>query len=73
MVCQNYQPQMKVRQKILVKYLSKYFLFRIKIPSLVEIPSWPGRRELPIRPGSPPSFEGKATADQTGCRLNTVR
>ena len=39
---------MNVRQKILVKYLSKYFLVRIKITSLVEIPSLPGRRELPI-------------------------
>ena len=39
---------MNVRQKILVKYLSKYILVRIEIPSLVEIQSWPGRRELPI-------------------------
>ena len=39
---------MNVRQKILVKYLSKYFLVRIKIPSLVEIPSWPRQREFPI-------------------------
>ena len=31
-----------------MKYLSKYFFVMIKIPSLVEIPSWPGRRELPI-------------------------
>ena len=39
---------MNVKQKILVKHLSKYFLVRIKIPTLVEIPSWPGRRELRI-------------------------
>ena len=31
-----------------MKCLSKYFLVRIKIPSLVENPSWPGQRELPI-------------------------
>ena len=46
---------MNVKQKILVKHLSKYFLVRIKIPTLVEIPSWPGRRELRIGGDSSPS------------------